>query len=92
MIVSVNFDTQTKALDVTLDGKKLSNVNEIEFYNFGENGGAIEIKQCEMMEDEKCYKLTKIIANEQNEYEIKEEIDNSPLIEDMIKVLFRGRK
>jgi len=91
MIVSVNFDTQTKALDVNLDGKKMDNVSEIQFYTFNEQG-SIEIRQCEMLEEEKCYKITKIIANEQNEYEVKEEIDDSPLVKDMIKVLFRGRK
>ena len=91
MIINVEFDTQTKELKVNIDGSPLDNVTDIQFYNFSDKG-AVEIRQVEPLEEDKAYKLIKIIANENNEYEKTEEVDTSPLTQDIIKVLFRGQK
>ena len=64
--IVATFDTKSKALSVTKDGKKLKDVSGVEFYAYGEQGG-VEIRSVNMNEEESFVTITKIMANEQGE-------------------------
>ena len=90
MIVNVSFDTTTKALDVSVDGGKMENVSEVEFYGFGDNEGSVSIRQFEEMKDDKAFKMTKIMASEDGEYLVDEQDDI--LTTDIARRLFPNRR
>lgn len=62
--IVVEFDTVEKSLVVTMDGKKVKNVSEVEFMAFDEGMGFVELKTFEFMEEEKVVKITKIMAED----------------------------
>lgn len=70
MKISVEFDTISKVLVVTLDDKKVKNISEVLFLDFGDSGGAVEMRQSEFIDDEKVHKVTKIMADERGKYQI----------------------
>lgn len=74
MKVNVEFDTVSKKLSVSLDDKKMSNVSEVLFIGFGKNEGAVEIRQSEFNEEEKVFKVTKVMADEVGKYDVQEKI------------------
>lgn len=94
MIVSVTFDTKTKALDVSVDGTKMTNVSEVEFMGFGEDSGAVSIRQFEELEDDKAFKLTKIMASENDEdsFDIVEEYTDDMMAVSLVGRLFPKRR
>ncbi|MCK5607260.1 hypothetical protein KAR91_35585, partial [Candidatus Pacearchaeota archaeon] len=63
--IVVEFDTVEKSLVVTMDGKKVKNVSEVEFMAFDEGMGFVELKTFEFMEEEKVVKITKIMAEDE---------------------------
>ncbi len=67
-IINVKFDTITKDADVTLDGQKVDNVYEVEFYIYDEDGndkGWVDVRSMEYVDEKKLMKHTRISASEQ---------------------------
>jgi len=66
--ISVQFDTVSKDLDVTLDGEKVENVSYMTIYAYKEEGGndvgSIELNTLVEVDGERMFRLTRIIADE----------------------------
>ena len=65
--ISVQFDTVSKDLDVTLDGEKVENVTSIEIYAYKEGSsdkGYVELRTVEVLEDDKIIKVIRLSADE----------------------------
>ncbi len=62
MKINVEFDTLSKVLGVSIDGKKVKNISEVRFFGFDANKGAVEIRQSESLEDDKAHKITTVMA------------------------------
>ena len=65
--ISLEFDTVTKEVSLTADGKKMENVSSVYLSTSYDdrNTGFIEIVSIEEVEDDKLYKTTRITANEE---------------------------
>ena len=81
MKINVEFDTQDKSLVVTSNGKKISNVSSIVFYVY-DGKGAVELSTVEPNEDEKMVKVSRIVAEDKDEFVIKEK----PIHEELAEV------
>lgn len=65
--ISIQFDTISKELDVTLDGENVENVSSIEIYAYEEgdiNKGYIELRTVEVLEKDKIIKVIRLSADE----------------------------
>ena len=64
--ISIQFDTISKELEITLDGEKVENASYVEIYPFKDGDidtGYIELKTFEVLEDEKMFKTTRLSAD-----------------------------
>ncbi|KKL06986.1 hypothetical protein LCGC14_2590550 [marine sediment metagenome] len=79
--ILVEFDTMEKTLSVIMDDKKVKDVSEISFFNFGDIA-SVEMRSVKSSDDDKTVTITKILADE------IEEIIINPLTENLSKALF----
>lgn len=86
MKISVEFDTQSKELIVTNNGKKINNLSSIVFYTY-DGKGSVELTTIEQNEEEKMVKLTRVVAIDKDEFIIKER----PIHEEIAELLFKKR-
>ena len=85
--IVATFDTKDKTLIVSMGGKKMKDVTSVEFFKFGNDNAAVEIRSMERQEDEDIIKITKILANEEG-VKITDTIEEEDLTEDLSKALF----
>ena len=72
--VSVEFDTVSKELNVTMDGTPVENVREVCCYSYEDNKGNVEIRTVENMSDDGMIKVVRILANEITEEKIESNV------------------
>ena len=87
--IIATFNTTDKTLSVSMDGKKMKNISEVNFFVFGDNAGA-EIRTVESKEDDDIVTITKILANENGE-EVTETINNGDLTQALSERLFPNK-
>jgi lysozyme family protein len=88
-IINMTFDTLTKNVTVLKDNEKIENVYYIEMYCWKEENeerGHITIDTSEMLEGEKIYKTTKIVADNQF---VSESKANPELVDIITKTIIK---
>lgn len=93
MIISVNFDTVSKQMDVQMDGESVLDVSSVNFYKRYSDVGMeetfqCEICQCESNPDTKVYSMTRTTANEHGVKVLKDD----ELKKNIIDFLTQNRK
>ena len=83
--ILVKYNTIDKSFEITKDGKRVSDVRQVTFYNYDGNG-SVEIETSTMNEDDAIYTCTKIYANEQGEDVVEERVKENTLHE-LVKAL-----
>jgi len=89
MKIVAEFDTKEKVLIVSMDEKKVKDVSEINFFNFGETGG-VEMRKVSSSEDDGIITITKILANENGE-DIVEEYNENNLTTNLTQALLNRK-